>query len=248
MIPGLSCAALDIAPLGVAGKNAPRERPRSNTKAWAHANTHNRSIRTLDLALRRRHCVLIQIFHLWLSRRNWMGFVLSQRRSRSRSSKASNGSAATLVECNFGCQANCGLARPGPAREEAGGRLVVEAACSSHHLPCIWAALRKRQRDVSEEAKEFAKKAQQRCTTFHGWPRQAETRQRSSTAVGRELLGFSAPWDPGRKRGVSPLSVKRHVVAHMRNRHRLPCFVDDILPIRTLPIHWTDPHNRTLPA
>jgi hypothetical protein len=164
MIPGLSCAALDIPPLGVAGKNAPRERPRSNTKAWAHANTHNRSIRTLDLALRRRHCVLIQIFHLWLSRRNWMGFVLSQRRSRSRSSKASNGSAATLVEYNFGCQANCGLTRPGPAREEAGGRLVVEAACSSHRLPCIWAALRKRQRDVSEEAKEFAKNAQQRCT------------------------------------------------------------------------------------
>jgi transposase len=70
-------------------------------------------------------------------------------------------------------------------------RIVVEAAWSYHRPPAIWAGLRKRQQNVSEEAKEIAWKAQHRL--HKRYARLAATgkdKRKIVTAVGRELLGF----------------------------------------------------------
>ena len=70
-------------------------------------------------------------------------------------------------------------------------RVVIEAAWAYRHRPAIGATLRKRQQGVREEVKEIAWKAQHR---LHGRYRSltaaGKNRQKTVTALGRELLGF----------------------------------------------------------
>jgi transposase len=70
-------------------------------------------------------------------------------------------------------------------------RVIVEAAWAYQHRPKLYEALRRRQRDVDEQTKEIAWKAQHRLNsryrklTTRGKPKAA-----AITAIARELLGF----------------------------------------------------------
>ena len=70
-------------------------------------------------------------------------------------------------------------------------RVIIESAWAYQHRPAIGATLRIRQRDVSEEVKAIAWKAQHR---LHGRYRRLLAKGKSTpqvvTAVARELLGF----------------------------------------------------------
>src|SRR5580692_9225361 len=70
-------------------------------------------------------------------------------------------------------------------------RIVVEAACSYHRPPAIWAGLRKRQESISEEVKEIAWKAQHRLhKRYMRLAAAGKDKRKITTAVARELLGF----------------------------------------------------------
>jgi hypothetical protein len=85
------------------------------------------------------------------------------------------------------------------------------------------------------------------CTGFHGLAAAGRDKTKITTAVGHELLGFicaigTGPQTMARqftydmkmpKRGT--LVAETRAVAHMLDRQDLPCFADDILPIRTPP-------------
>jgi transposase len=70
-------------------------------------------------------------------------------------------------------------------------RIVVEAAWSYRYRPSIGAGLAARQKDISEEIKEIAWKAQHRLhSRYSKLLAKGKTKQKVVTAVGRELLGF----------------------------------------------------------
>ena len=70
-------------------------------------------------------------------------------------------------------------------------RVVVEAAWAYRHRPTIGATLRKRQQGIREEVKEIAWKAQHRLhKRYRSLTVAGKNRQKTVTALGRELLGF----------------------------------------------------------
>jgi len=70
-------------------------------------------------------------------------------------------------------------------------RIVIEAAWSYRHRPSHGWALRKRQKDLSEEVKEIAWKAQHRLhQRYRKLLAAGKDKQKVVTAIGRELLGF----------------------------------------------------------
>ena len=70
-------------------------------------------------------------------------------------------------------------------------RVVVEAAWAYRHRPALGAALRRRQQAVGEEVKEIAWKAQHRLhKRFRSLTATGKNKQKTMTALGRELLGF----------------------------------------------------------
>ena len=70
-------------------------------------------------------------------------------------------------------------------------RIVVEAAWSYHRPPAVWAGLRKRQQNASEDATEIAWKAQHRLhKRYARLAAKGKDKRKIVTAVGRELLGF----------------------------------------------------------
>ena len=70
-------------------------------------------------------------------------------------------------------------------------RVVVEAAWSYRHRPSIGAALRQRQKPVSEEVKQISWKAQHRlCGKYSKLMARGKNKGVVVTAVARELLGF----------------------------------------------------------
>ena len=70
-------------------------------------------------------------------------------------------------------------------------RVVIEAAWAYRHRPAIGATLRSRQQGVREEVKEMAWKAQHRLhKRYRSLTVAGKNRQKTVTALGRELLGF----------------------------------------------------------
>ena len=70
-------------------------------------------------------------------------------------------------------------------------RVVVEAAWAYRHRPAIGFTLRKRQKNLSEEVKEIAWKAQQRLhQRYKTFTARDKNKNQIVTALGRELLGF----------------------------------------------------------
>jgi transposase len=70
-------------------------------------------------------------------------------------------------------------------------RIVIEAAWSYRHRPSRGWALCKRQKDLSEEVKEIAWKAQHRLhQRYRKLLAAGKEKQKVVTAIGRELLGF----------------------------------------------------------
>jgi transposase len=70
-------------------------------------------------------------------------------------------------------------------------RVVIEAAWAYRHRPAIGATLRKRQEGVRQEVKEIAWKAQHRLhKRYRSLAAAGKNRQKTVTALGRELLGF----------------------------------------------------------
>jgi transposase len=70
-------------------------------------------------------------------------------------------------------------------------RVVIEAAWAYRHRPAIGASLRQRQQGVREEVKEIAWKAQHRLhKRYRSLTAAGKNRQKTVTAIGRELLGF----------------------------------------------------------
>jgi transposase len=70
-------------------------------------------------------------------------------------------------------------------------RVIVEAAWASRHRPAISKALRIRQRDLSEEVKAIAWKAQHRLHyRYRRLTGKGKAKQQVVTAVAREMLGF----------------------------------------------------------
>jgi len=70
-------------------------------------------------------------------------------------------------------------------------RVVIEAAWAYRHRPAIGATLCKRQQAVREEVKEIAWKAQHRLhKRYRSLAAAGKNRQKTVTALGRELLGF----------------------------------------------------------
>ena len=70
-------------------------------------------------------------------------------------------------------------------------RIVGEAAWAYQYRPAMSPVLRKRQEGLSEEVKEIAWKAQHRlCSRFRRLLAKGKLRQKVTTAIGRELLGF----------------------------------------------------------
>jgi transposase len=68
---------------------------------------------------------------------------------------------------------------------------VGEAAWAYQYRPAMSPALKKRQERLSEEVKEIAWKAQHRlCTRFRRLMAKGKLRQKVTTAIARELLGF----------------------------------------------------------
>jgi transposase len=77
-------------------------------------------------------------------------------------------------------------------------RVVIEAAWAYRHRPAIGATLRKRQEGVRQEVKEIAWKAQHRLhKRYRSLAAAGKNRQKTVTALGRELLGFI--WAMGTK-------------------------------------------------
>jgi transposase len=70
-------------------------------------------------------------------------------------------------------------------------RIVGEAAWAYQHRPALSALLKKRQEGLSEEVKEIAWKAQHRlCSRYRRLMAKGKIKQKITTAIGRELLGF----------------------------------------------------------
>lgn len=70
-------------------------------------------------------------------------------------------------------------------------RIVVEAAWAYRHRPSIWRGLAERQRNLPEEVKEIAWKAQHRLNDrYRKLAARGKSRPQAITAVARELLGF----------------------------------------------------------
>jgi transposase len=70
-------------------------------------------------------------------------------------------------------------------------RIAGEAAWAYQYRPAISVQMKKRQEGVSEEVKEIAWKAQHRlCTRYRRLVAKGKLRQKVTTAIGRELLGF----------------------------------------------------------
>ncbi len=70
-------------------------------------------------------------------------------------------------------------------------RIAGEAAWAYQYRPAISPALKKRQEGLSEEVKEIAWKAQHRlCTRYRRLLAKGKLRQKATTAIARELLGF----------------------------------------------------------
>jgi transposase len=70
-------------------------------------------------------------------------------------------------------------------------RIVGEAAWAYQYRPAMSPEMKKRQEGLSEEVKEIAWKAQHRlCTRFKRLSAKGKLRQKVTTAIGRELLGF----------------------------------------------------------
>jgi len=70
-------------------------------------------------------------------------------------------------------------------------RIVGEAAWAYQYRPAMSPEIKKRQEGLSEEVKEIAWKAQHRlCTRFRRLVAKGKLRQKVTTAIGRELLGF----------------------------------------------------------
>jgi transposase len=70
-------------------------------------------------------------------------------------------------------------------------RIVGEAAWAYQHRPAMSPLLKKRQEGLSEEVKEIAWKAQHRlCSRYRRLIGKGKLRQKVTTAIGRELLGF----------------------------------------------------------
>jgi transposase len=70
-------------------------------------------------------------------------------------------------------------------------RIIGEAAWAYQHRPAMSFLLKKRQEGLSEEVKEIAWKAQQRlCSRYRRLLAKGKLKQKVTTAIGRELLGF----------------------------------------------------------
>ena len=70
-------------------------------------------------------------------------------------------------------------------------RIAGEAAWAYQYRPAMSPVLKKRQEGLSEEVKEIAWKAQHRlCSRFRRLTAKGKLRQKVTTAIGRELLGF----------------------------------------------------------
>jgi transposase len=70
-------------------------------------------------------------------------------------------------------------------------RVVGEAAWAYQYRPAMSPGMKKRQEGLSEEVKEIAWKAQHRlCTRYRRLVAKGKLRQKVTTAIGRELLGF----------------------------------------------------------
>jgi transposase len=70
-------------------------------------------------------------------------------------------------------------------------RIVGEAAWAYQHRPALSPLLKKRQEGLSEEVKEIAWKAQHRlCSRYRRLMAKGKIKQKITTAIGRELLGF----------------------------------------------------------
>jgi transposase len=70
-------------------------------------------------------------------------------------------------------------------------RIVGEAAWAYQHRPALSPLLKKRQEGLSEEVKEIAWKAQHRlCSRYRRLMAKGKLKQKITTAIGRELLGF----------------------------------------------------------
>jgi transposase len=70
-------------------------------------------------------------------------------------------------------------------------RIVGEAAWAYQYRPAMSPEMKKRQEGLSEEVKEIAWKAQHRlCTRYRRLVAKGQLRQKVTTAIGRELLGF----------------------------------------------------------
>jgi transposase len=70
-------------------------------------------------------------------------------------------------------------------------RIAGEAAWAYQHRPAMSPLLKKRQEGLSEEVKEIAWKAQHRlCSRYRRLMAKGKLRQKVTTAIGRELLGF----------------------------------------------------------
>jgi len=70
-------------------------------------------------------------------------------------------------------------------------RIAGEAAWAYQYRPAMSPVLKKRQEGLSEEVKEIAWKAQHRlCSRFRRLSAKGKLRQKVTTAIGRELLGF----------------------------------------------------------
>jgi transposase len=70
-------------------------------------------------------------------------------------------------------------------------RIAGEAAWAYQYRPAMSPEMKKRQEGLSEEVKEIAWKAQSRlCTRYRRLVAKGKLRQKVTTAIGRELLGF----------------------------------------------------------
>ena len=70
-------------------------------------------------------------------------------------------------------------------------RIAGEAAWAYQYRPAMSLEMKKRQEGLSEEVKEIAWKAQSRlCTRYRRLVAKGKLRQKVTTAIGRELLGF----------------------------------------------------------
>jgi hypothetical protein len=85
-------------------------------------------------------------------------------------------------------------------------RIVVEAAWSYRRPPCIWYGLRRRQENISEEAKEIVWKVQHRLhKRYMKLGAAGKNQGKIVTAVARELLGF-----------IWAIGTKAEIVARQR--------------------------------